>query len=169
MQDNFIKSTSVKLEKISRVGVVLRPSTPELKDMFFHIKQIFESNGIEVMIDNISGGMIGVLGQGFNTMCDQCDILVTVGGDGTLISAVRRSYAKHRPVLGLHAGKLGFLADVSVDELEDFVQKLKEGNYRVDKRAMLEATITTKAGETSVIAFNDIVLTRPSIAKMIHL
>ncbi|MEA3374251.1 MAG: NAD(+)/NADH kinase [Campylobacterota bacterium] len=159
----------MKLENIKRAGVVLRPSTPELTDLFYRIKQTFESQGIEVVIDSISGSMIGVLGQEFDAMCQYCDILVTVGGDGTLISAVRRSYAEQLPVLGLHAGKLGFLADIAVDELESFVKKLKKGDYRIDKRAMLEATITTKKGENRVIAFNDIVLTRPSISKMIHL
>ncbi len=159
----------MKLNNIKRVGVVLRPSTPELKDLFYQIRQTFESHGIEVIIDSISGHMIDVLGQEFDAMCQHCDILVTVGGDGTLISAVRRSYSEQLPVLGLHAGKLGFLADLAVDELESFIGKLKNGDYRIDKRAMLEATISTKKGENRVIAFNDIVLTRPSISKMIHL
>ena len=48
-------------------------------------------------------------------------------------------------------------------------KKLLEGNFRIDERAMLQATITTPEGETNVVAFNDIVLTRPSIAKMIRL
>lgn len=159
----------MKLNNIKRIGIILRPSTPELKDMFYQVKTAFESHGIEVMIDNLSGAMIGVLGQQFDIMCKSCDILVTVGGDGTLISAVRRSYSYQIPVLGVHAGKLGFLADFGLDELETFVPMLVEGDYRIDKRAMLQATITTKQGEREVIAFNDIVLTRPSISKMIHL
>ena len=77
----------LKLKSIERVGIVLRPSTPELKDMFYHVKATFDAHGIEVMIDNISGAMIGVLGQEFDILCRSCDILVTVGGDGTLISA----------------------------------------------------------------------------------
>jgi NAD+ kinase len=159
----------VKLEQIRRVGVVLRPSTPELKDVFYHVKEVFERHDIEVYIDSMSGGMIGVLGQEFSTMCQSIDLIVTVGGDGTLISAVRRSYYDQLPVLGLHAGKLGFLADVSIDELETFVKRMLKGEYRIDQRAMLEAVIKTAEGEKQVIAFNDIVLTRPSIAKMIHL
>ncbi len=159
----------MKLKNIKRVGIVLRPSTPELKETFYQIKALFEANKIEVIIDNISGSMINVLGQDFDAMCNSCDILVTVGGDGTLISAVRRSYTAQLPVLGLHAGKLGFLADIAIDELESFIGKLLSNDYSIDKRAMLEATITTKKGENRVIAFNDIVLTRPSISKMIHL
>lgn len=159
----------MKLDNIKRVGIVLRPSTPELKEMFLEAKRIFESRGIEVSIDHISGGMIDVMGQPFEMMCRNCDFLVTIGGDGTLISAVRRSYDFQLPVLGIHAGKLGFLADLDFSELETFVDKLLIGEYRIDERAMLQATITTKSGVSQVVAFNDIVLTRPSISKMIRL
>lgn len=159
----------MKLDNIKHVGIVLRPSTPELKDMFLEAKRIFESRGIEVSIDHVSGGMIDVMGQPFEMMCRNCDFLVTIGGDGTLISAVRRSYDFQLPVLGIHAGKLGFLADLDFSELESFVDKLLTGEYRIDERAMLQATITTKSGVSQIVAFNDIVLTRPSISKMIRL
>lgn len=159
----------MKLNNIKRVGILLRPSTPELKEMFLDAKRIFESRGIEVVLDNISGGMIDVMGQPFDMMCQNSDFLVTIGGDGTLISAVRRSYHYQLPVLGIHAGKLGFLADLDFSELESFLDKMLMGEYRIDKRAILQATIVTPSGESDIFAFNDIVLTRPSIAKMIRL
>jgi len=159
----------LKLKTIKKVGIILRPSTPELKSMFFHVKSVFAVHGIEATIESMSGSMIGVLGQEFDILCRNSDILVTLGGDGTLISAARRSYQYQLPVLGIHAGKLGFLADISTMELDEFVEKLTNGQYRIDQRSMLQATIKTAAGENRVIAFNDIVLTRPSISKMIHL
>ncbi len=161
--------TPLKPENIKKVGIILRPSTPELKDIFLETKTLFEKYGIEVLIDNNSASMIGVLGQPFELLCQNCDALVTIGGDGTLISAARRSYAYQIPVLGIHSGKLGFMADLNISELEDFIQKICEQDYRIDKRSMLEAIIETKEGEKKIIAFNDIVLTRPSISKMIHL
>ena len=154
---------------IKSIGVLLRPSTPELKDKFFQIKEIFESHDIDVVIDTVSGGMIDVMGQEFSIMCKSVDMLVTLGGDGTLISAVRRSNRYNVPVLGVHAGKLGFLADFDIDELDAFIPKLKNGDFRIDKRAMLQASIHSKNGVKEVVAFNDIVLTRPSISNMIHL
>ncbi|WP_345986760.1 NAD(+)/NADH kinase [Sulfurimonas sp. HSL-1656] len=153
---------------LKKVGIILRPSTPELKEVFYRVKQIFEGHGIEVLIDNLSGGMIGVLGQQFDILCRESDLLATIGGDGTLISAVRRSHSFGKPVMGIHAGKLGFLADVALDELDEILAQIKAGEYRIDERAMLQAVITTAAGEKRVVAFNDIVITRPSISKMIH-
>ncbi len=157
-----------KIMNIKKIGIILRPSTPELKDIFYYIKDIFESQNIEVLIDSLSGAMIDVMGQDFELLCQKCDILVTIGGDGTLISVVRRSYQYQLPVLGVHAGKLGFLADISPKEIKDFVKLLKTNDFYIDNRAVLEVTIKTKISTDTLFAFNDIVLSRPSISKMIH-
>lgn len=155
-------------KNIKSVGVILRPSTPELKSSFFKLKDIFSKYNIEVYIDSISGGMIDVMGMDFDTLCTQSDALVTLGGDGTLISAVRRSFDHEVPIFGVYAGNLGFLADVSMDELDVFVEKLSTGEYRIDERSVLEATLIKNKKEIKVHAFNDIVFTRPSISNMIH-
>lgn len=165
MTDNINEKPKV----IKRVGVVLRPSSPEIKEQFLTVKKSFENKQIEVILDNSSAQMLGLMGQDFDVMCENSDILVTLGGDGTLISAVRRSHDYDLPVFGIHAGKLGFLADVDLAELDEFIDKLVSGNYRIDKRAVLRAEITTKEGTTKLVAFNDIVMTRSSISKMIHL
>ncbi len=155
--------------KIKKVGVVLRPSTPELGSSFFKLKEILHSHGLEVFIDSISGAMINIMGMEFNLLCKECDVLITIGGDGTLISAVRRSFEYDIPVLGIHAGNLGFLADVSMNEIEECAKNLVNGRYRIDERSVLEAAIIKNGEEIKMFAFNDIVLTRPSISNMIHI
>ncbi len=147
----------------------MRPSTPELKSSFFKLEKIFNKHKIEVYIDSISGGMIDVMGMDFDLLCKQCDILLTLGGDGTLISVVRRSFNYDIPVLGVYAGTLGFLADVSMEELDAFVANLACGKYRIDERAVLEASLQRDKEQIKIYAFNDIVLTRPSISNMIHI
>jgi len=154
---------------IKKIGVVLRPSTPELKDIFFRLKKIFNSYGIDVYLESISAAMIDVMGVEFDLLCKQSDILVTLGGDGTLISTVRRSFEYDMPILAVHAGKLGFLADVGIEELDDFVSAMCEQRYRVDERSVLEATMIEDGNEITIYAFNDIVLTRPSISKMVNI
>lgn len=156
-------------DTIKKVGIILRPSTPELKSTFFTLEKIFKKYDIEVFIESISGGMIDVMGMDFDLLCKECDALVTLGGDGTLISVVRRSFNYDIPILGVYAGNLGFLADVSVDELDDFVKKLSQGEYRIDERSVLEASIMKNDEKITMHAFNDIVLTRPSISNMINI
>lgn len=158
----------MKVKTIKKVGVVLRPSTPELKENYYILENIFKKHGIEVSLESISGGMIGIMGMELDILCKSVDAIVTLGGDGTLISAVRRSFKYDVPIFGVYAGSLGFLADINFDELEEFVVKLVQGNYRVDERAILEATFKQNGKDVSIYAFNDIVLTRPSVSNMIH-
>ncbi len=158
----------MKSLNIKKIGVVLRPSTPELKSNFYKLEKIFNKYGIDVHIDSISGAMIDVMGMEFDMLCKNVDALLTLGGDGTLISTVRRSFEYNLPVLGVYAGSLGFLADVSMDELDEFVGKIIEGNCRIDERSILELSTTKDSQKATMYAFNDIVLTRPSISSMIH-
>jgi len=159
----------VKSHTIKRVGIVLRPSSPELKESYFKLEKIFTKYDIEVTIESISGAMIGIMGMNFENLCQKCDVLVTLGGDGTLISTVRRSFKYNVPVFGVYAGNLGFLADINIEELEDFVAHLVKGEYRVDERAILEAKFQENDNEVTLYAFNDIVITRPSVSNMIHI
>ncbi|ADN09241.1 NAD(+)/NADH kinase [Sulfurimonas autotrophica] len=153
---------------IKKIGVILRPSTPELKKSYYKLEKIFLKYDIEVVVESISGGMIGVMGMEFDLLCQNCDALVTLGGDGTLISTVRRSFKYDIPVFGIYAGNLGFLADINLDELDAFVAKLVAGDYRVDERSILEAQFIQNKKEVILYAFNDIVITRPSVSNMIH-
>ena len=155
-------------KKIKKVGVVLRPSTPELKNDFFDLEKIFNKYNIEVIIDNISGGMIGIMGMEFDLLCQACDALVTLGGDGTLISTARRSFGYNIPIIGVYAGSLGFLADIKLSELDTFVKNMGQGEYRIDERAILEANLIQNTKKITKYALNDIVITRPSVSNMIH-
>jgi len=155
--------------QIKKVGVVLRPSSPELKSSYYKLEEIFNKYDVEVLIDSISGGMIGIMGMEFDILCQSVDVLVTLGGDGTLISAVRRSFKYDIPIFGVYAGNLGFLADINLDELDEFILQLVEGKYRVDERSILEAKFLENETEVSLYAFNDIVLTRHSVSNMIHI
>jgi NAD+ kinase len=163
-----IVNTQEKIEKIETVGVILRPSTPELKGQYLQIKSLFEKNGVKVLIDAISAGMIGVMGQDFDTVCKDSDVLISVGGDGTLISVARRSHHYNKPILAISAGKLGFLTDIKPDEIESFIKKLFNQEYRIDLRMIIEAELHTKNDIKKIISFNDLVITRKSISKMIN-
>nr|WP_277641445.1 NAD(+)/NADH kinase [Wolinella succinogenes] len=156
------------LSSLSKVGVILRPSSPSLKEFFLQVRSLFEREGIEVMLDSISGGMIGIYGCDFQRLCSESDMLVSIGGDGTLISVVRRSYPYGKPILGINMGRLGFLTDVRQDEVEVFVQKLKAGEYRIDSRLMLEGELSSPKSTQRFFAFNEAIVTRRPISGMIH-
>ncbi len=158
-----INENTEKLNKIKIVGIVLKPDSPEIKDIYFKIKAYFENEGIEVLLENNSAQMIGFKGVSFDDVCGTCDFLVSVGGDGTLISVARRAYRFEKPLLGIHLGTLGFLTDIMLKEVPTFIDKLKNDEYRIDKRMMIEGVTSSKR----YVAFNDIVLTRKTVNSML--
>ena len=91
----------LKLKQIKSVGFVLKPNAPEIKPLYEKIVSQIESRGIEVLISNQSAEMIDKDGMAFSKMCEKSDVLISLGGDGTLLSLVRRSYGYDKPVLGI--------------------------------------------------------------------
>jgi len=159
-----------KLAQIKTAGFILKPNTPEIKPLYEKIKAQFEAKGITVLIDQNSADMIEMAGLSFGKMCEKADFLVSLGGDGTILSLVRRSYGFDKPVVGINAGTLGFLADITIDDVDNFLDQLLEGEYRIDNRMMMEGCITTKKGSKQpFFALNDVVLTRPVISKMVKI
>jgi len=147
---------------------MLKPDAPEIRPVYERIKAQFESKGIEVLLSARSARMIGLEGMPFEQMCEAVDFLVSLGGDGTLLSLVRRSYGYHKPVVGINAGNLGFLADITIDDVDTFLERLLIGEYRVDDRMMIEGYIQKSSGsKVSFIAFNDVVITSPEPSKMV--
>ena len=156
-----------KLAQIKTAGFILKPNDPEIKTLYERIKAEFESRGISVLLAERSANMIGEEGVVFEAMCKEADFLVSLGGDGTLLSLVRRSYGYHKPVVGINAGTLGFLADITIDDVDNFLEQLLKGEYRIDERMMIEGCVTTKEGKKEkFFAFNDVVITRPVVSKM---
>lgn len=151
---------------IQTLGVFLRPSTPALKDYFLEFQTKATQLGFHILLDSLSAGMIGMRGLNFKEICQESDALISIGGDGTLISTARRSIAFKKPILGINMGHLGFLTDLQKDAVCDFLPNLKSGNYTIAQHMMLEGRI----GESeSFVALNDIILTRLNDAGMIHL
>jgi NAD+ kinase len=158
-----------KLEQIKTAGFILKPNDPEIKTLYERIKKEFEAKGITVLLVEHSAKMIGLKGMPFNEMCDASDFLVSLGGDGTLLSLVRRSYAFKKPVVGINAGNLGFLADVTIDDVEQFLEQLLSDEYRIDERMMIAGYIKKKNGDKKeFFAFNDVVITSPKPSKMVQ-
>ena len=159
-----------KLPQIKVAGFVIKPNAPEIRSTFYEIKEQFEERGIEVLLVDHSAEMIGdTSGVNFDEMCESSDFLVSLGGDGTLLSLVRKSYTYHKPVLGINAGTLGFLADIVISEVDQFLENLLKGEYRIDDRMMIDGYIQTSDGRKKFHAFNDVVITRTSISHMVKI
>lgn len=101
------------------------------------------------------------------TAYDKADIILVLGGDGTMLSVAEKASKRNIPVIGINLGRLGFLADIERDELENGLNKLFAGKYVIEERMMLEAVL---AGGEKTTAINDVVITRAnSFLKILEL
>jgi NAD+ kinase len=94
----------------------------------------------------------------------ECDMLISLGGDGTILRMARLVNGMATPILGINLGKLGFLAEVSVEELDECLTEIISGNYIVEDRMMLQARIGKS--KNNVQALNDIVLHQTGSSRM---
>ncbi len=126
------------------VEVVLEPSTAEL----------------------LPDSRLTVLPQ--TLLCKNCDLLIVVGGDGSMLNAAHMAADYGLPVLGINRGRLGFLTDIKPDEL-DKIDDVLSGNFIEEERFLLEATVNHLNGDVShAIALNDVVLLPGNLAHMIE-
>jgi NAD+ kinase len=163
-----MKSTQNKelLKNKKLAGIILRPNSKDLKDTYLNIKQTFEKFEISTILDKTSADMIGETdGYLFDELALKSDFLVTIGGDGTLISVARRSIYFNKAILGINLGTLGFLTSVLPDELDKFLMRFLEDDYKIDERMMINASINNNP----TIAFNDIVIKGKSVTHMVNI
>ena len=99
---------------------------------------------------------------------DKADLVIAIGGDGTILYASRLVRQAGTPILGVNKGRLGFLADVTPDEMIVSVEHVLRGDYSSDSRLLLEARLQRDAGgETVAYALNDVVLQRRETGRMV--
>jgi len=162
---NIMHSNEI-LEKNNVAGFILKPDASDIKDIYLDIKKMFEDHGITVLLEKTSADTLDIVdGIEFNDLCLQSDFLVTLGGDGTLISATRRSFQYQKAVMGINLGTLGFLTDIMPDEINAFLERFKKDDYRIDRRMMIKATVQGK----EVVAFNDVVISKNVVSGMVNL
>ena len=102
-----------------------------------------------------------------SALAGTAELVIAIGGDGTLLVAARRAAVAGVPVLGINRGRLGFLADVNPQTMLDAMEPILRGDYASEPRMLLTAEIVTASGETtSGLALNDVVVKRADSGRM---
>ena len=105
-----------------------------------------------------------------DSLASEADLMIAIGGDGTMLYASSLSRQSDIPLLGINRGRLGFLADVSPDEMLDSVDHILNGDYSCESRLLLDAELVKGNGEiVKATAFNDVVLQRRETGRMVDI
>ena len=155
------------------IGLIGKFGDPGVADTLTRLAEYLGNRKLAVTIDAQTAEMLPSLpyhSASREEMGEQCDLAIVVGGDGTLLNAARSLAAHGVPILGVNLGRLGFMVDVSADEMEQRLDEILDGEYTSEDRVLLHAKI--KKGETVIHegnALNDVVVHKLDVARMIEL
>ena len=149
---------------IGRAGVVgLNETLQSVANYLFHKKrQVFVEANTAALFDCEKYTIIDA-----ENIPHKCELMIVVGGDGSLLNAAHIALPYGLPILGINRGRLGFLTDIHPNHL-DRIGEVIEGQYEMETRFLLEAKQLNEQEELLDIALNDVVLLPGDIAHMIE-
>lgn len=155
---------------MQRIGVVIKTTSTEAVDLGRQLVVELGRLGLDAVVDRESASALGGNGGAErHDLLSMVDLVVVLGGDGTLLS-VTRGNVSGTPILGINMGTLGFLTEHSADRLFPMLHTALEGRAKLERRERLEVTVEAPGKESSThCVLNDAVINKSALARMLHL
>ena len=155
-----------------RIGLVGRPDHSGVVDSLLRLLSFLRDQDVDIVLDDVTAGLIenpGVNECTREELSSRCDLVIVVGGDGSILNVAKFIASDQVPVIGINRGKLGFLTDVLPNEIETNIANVLNGDYSVDKRFLLDVVARRGTTEHNLgSALNDVVLHPGKAAQMIE-
>lgn len=148
-----------------QIGLIAKSEGPRLQETLTALYDFLLARGIQIMANANAAAFLPVEASPLAAIGENCQLVIVVGGDGTLLSSARTLVDYDIPMVGINLGRLGFLVDISPDSIPQSLGAILDGNYLRDSRFLLEARIDDLP---PVLAFNDVVLHKWNVARMIE-
>ncbi len=159
------------VEKLHTVGLFGKFQDPSVSDTVGNVRKLLEKNNLKVLLGNTTAANI----EGARIidypepLGELIDLAIVVGGDGTMLSAARELAKYDVPAIGVNLGRLGFLADIAIHDLESGLSSIINGNYHIERRTLLTTSVQ-RAGkivfcDTSV---NDSVISKGNSGRLME-
>jgi NAD+ kinase len=151
------------LSHLKTIGAVVGPRKPEALEVVSRLREWCEARGIELRAANSVAEPGGELDN-------DIDLVVVLGGDGTMLGAARMMGEREIPVLGVNFGFLGYMTEFTLEEMFPALENVRKGNFAVERRMMIDVTLN-RGGEAAAArrALNDAVITKSTPARMIEI
>lgn len=161
-----------RMEQFRTIGLIGRMGSVKVVETLRRLKQFLLSEGYHVVLEETTATVLpghGLQVCGLKMMGEISDLVVVVGGDGSLLGAARELARYNVPVLGVNRGKLGFLTDITPENLERDIGEVLSGKYLEEKRFLLDVLVRRNGDPVGTgSALNDIVLHPGKSTRMIE-
>ncbi|VAX28379.1 NAD kinase [hydrothermal vent metagenome] len=155
---------------MKNIGIISKPGKPEPPEILKELIPWLTKKGFNVFIDRETSDILGIKGYSRSEMPGLVDVVVVLGGDGTMLGAARLVAEKGIPILGVNLGGLGFITEVNRSDIFISIETMLKGECSVEERIMIQADIV-RNGEvmTTYTVLNDVVITKGALARIIDL
>ncbi len=150
---------------VKKVGILYHPMIETARTLAEELEDFLTARGISVWLGSAWEG------EQARDKVNNTDLILTIGGDGTILRAAQVVVPGQTPITGINLGRLGFMTELSAKEAKDKLPSLLEGEGWLDERAMLEAELGATKSEPSRTfhALNDVVVARGAVARLIYI
>ena len=155
---------------MNTIGILTKPQFPELETVLKQLVDWLQSRNKTVVLGSSAAELLQERkSHNDQALASKSELVVVLGGDGTMISAARLVEPHCTPILGVNMGGLGFLTEVTVENLYDSIDKVFSQQFYLDDRMRLQARIAHHdGGEEKGTALNDIVVSKGPLGRMIN-
>lgn len=155
---------------MKKIGIICKSGKPEPSEILKDVLPWLRQKGYEVFLDNKTALILNIEGFPRSQIPSLADLIIVLGGDGTMISVSRLVAEKGIPILGVNIGGLGFLTAVQKEELYETMEKVFAGQCSVEERIMLNACVH-RHGEciAQYLVMNDVVVNKGALARIVDL
>ncbi|MES2708998.1 MAG: NAD(+)/NADH kinase [Verrucomicrobiota bacterium] len=153
------------------IGIVANPTKPEAAHHVRSLRQAFSSQGAAVHLEEEAAGLLEAPGGlTLAEVAALADVIVVLGGDGTILRTARLLGSGVKPLAAVNTGHLGFLTTSTEREIPRFAAAILSGDYRLSHRSLVEAAFTVSDGTRHVEGgMNEVTITRGTFSRLIHL
>jgi len=155
---------------MKKIAVFAKVHDPRCQGVAGELFSWLQKRGCEPLIEAHLARHLNCPGVAAADIPSRADMVVVLGGDGTLISTARTIGERDIPILGVNLGSLGFLTEIALDELYPALEKCLKGDFRVSERLMLHSVVIREGKETaSHLVLNDVVINKGALARIVDL
>ena len=158
------------MEAIKTVGLVINIFKKPIIEIGLQVIQLLNARQVRTIAIGEEAEALGLAPTEKDDFCQMAQVVLVIGGDGTMLRAARTVYGSEIAILGINQGYLGFLTEIEVEQLAESLEQLLQGAYTVERRMMLTAQVYRNGVcIADVSALNDLVVTKGALSRIIKM